>query len=70
MLKILVILTIEGILSLYISDMLGCIFEELPILSIQLATFSAFLAGTISLTLLLRRKGNTQIGTGLATSNE
>ena len=60
-LKLLVILTVEAILSIYISNMLGCILEETSILSIELITFSAFLAGTISVMVFLRRKENTEI---------
>jgi hypothetical protein len=55
-LKILVILTVEAILSIYISDMLGCIFEEYPILALELITFSAVLSGTISVTVVLKKK--------------
>jgi hypothetical protein len=41
--------------------MLGCILEETSILSIELITFSAFLAGTIMVTVFLRRRENTEI---------
>jgi hypothetical protein len=52
---------VEAILSIYISDMLRCIFEELPILAVELTIFSAFLAGTISIAVVVKKKATIDI---------
>ena len=44
---ILAFLTVGAILSIYIYDMLGCIFEETPIPLFELLGFAAILIGSI-----------------------
>jgi uncharacterized protein YacL len=53
---ILAFLTVGTILSLYISDMFRCYFEESPIPIFELISFVAILVGMISFAVVLKIK--------------
>ena len=53
---ILAFLTAGAILSIYIYDMLGCIFYETPIPLIEIVTFAAILIGTIGAAVFFKKK--------------
>ena len=53
---ILTFLTAGTILSIYVYDMLGCIFYETPIPLIEIVTFAAILIGTIGVAVFFKKK--------------
>jgi len=59
----LVIVTVGAILSIYISDMLRCILEGIPIPTLELINFIAILAVAIGLAVFLSKRENTWTNT-------
>lgn len=60
-LGILVVIIVGIILSIYIYDILGCIFEESPIPLFELIIVVAILIGAISVSIILKKNSSSEM---------
>ena len=60
-LGILVVITVGIILSIYIYDILKCIFEESPIPLFELIIVTAILIGAISVSVILKKNSSSEL---------